>query len=291
MIKRSVLPLVFLILSGCGGRTLQWTATAEGESYAVAAPLSERLAGLAVGEGDRVSKGNTLGRMEDLTVRLQLDSLKEKECQLVLQQKDLEGQLAVAREARDLAENTLRRHRTLVRGEGISGQSLDELELKAEQASSTVHSLELKRDTLASQQRELQLQIQTQEETLRRTLLVAPADGIVDKIYYNPGEYVPALRPVLEIVDTENLWCMIYVPEARLSKIRVGSRFKILAGGETLSGEVVHINSRAEFTPRELLTPDNRQSMAYGVKVRFHNSTGAVKIGMPVDILPDEQDS
>jgi HlyD family secretion protein len=49
-------------------------------------------------------------------------------------------------------------------------------------------------------------------------------------------------------------------------------------------GEVVAINSKAEFTPRVALTEDERADLLFGVKVAFRDSTGALKPGLPITV-------
>jgi HlyD family secretion protein len=284
--------LAVLFTAGCNGNRIhRWTGVVEGEIFTVAAPVTDRLSDLVVTEGDFVRQGDLLGNLDTTTQKLQMESLEAKIRQISLMEEDLENQLKVAGEAEALALSTLERYNTLREQEGVSEQVLDELGYKAEQASSAVRSLEIKRKTLASQKNDLDIQYRSLQEIVDRSVLKAPGNGLVDKIYYSPGEYVPALRPVMEIVDLGNLWCMIYVPEEMLPRIDTETVLSVRAGGETLTGRVVHINAAAEFTPRELLTPDNRQAMAYGVKIRLDNSRGVLKIGMPVDLFLDDSES
>ena len=58
---------------------------------------------------------------------------------------------------------------------------------------------------------------------------------------------------------------------------------------QVFRGTVAHINSEAEFTPKNILTPDNRNSMVYGVKISIQNRDNLLKVGQPVDVYPDVQ--
>ena len=53
-------------------------------------------------------------------------------------------------------------------------------------------------------------------------------------------------------------------------------------GENTFAARVEHINSSAEFTPKEVLTPENREALVYAVRVGIENPDGVLKIGMPV---------
>ena len=43
------------------------------------------------------------------------------------------------------------------------------------------------------------------------------------------------------------------------------------------------ISPEAEFTPRDVQTPDERTKLVYRVKIELDNSNGVFKPGMPAD--------
>jgi HlyD family secretion protein len=55
------------------------------------------------------------------------------------------------------------------------------------------------------------------------------------------------------------------------------------AGGDGLPGKVTFVSPRAEFTPRNVQTADERSRLVYRIKVSVDNRAGVLKQGMPVD--------
>jgi len=58
----------------------------------------------------------------------------------------------------------------------------------------------------------------------------------------------------------------------------------ITDGGQRLDGRVTFISPRAEFTPRNVQTADERAKLVYRVKVSVDNREGILKPGMPVEV-------
>jgi len=50
-------------------------------------------------------------------------------------------------------------------------------------------------------------------------------------------------------------------------------------------GKVIWISTKAEFTPRNVQTKEERTDLVYAVKIAVPNSENILKIGMPADIL------
>jgi len=55
--------------------------------------------------------------------------------------------------------------------------------------------------------------------------------------------------------------------------------------GETFRGEVVRIASEAEFTPRNVLTEEERVNLVFAVEIALPNGDGRLKAGMPADVV------
>ncbi|HEB10849.1 MAG TPA: hypothetical protein ENI06_06515 [Spirochaetales bacterium] len=94
----------------------------------------------------------------------------------------------------------------------------------------------------------------------------------------------PPLRPVIDLVNLDNVWCYIYVSESLLTEIAPGNPVKGKVSNYTFGEKISHINSRAEFSPKEILSPDNRKALVYAVKISFENPERILKIGMPIDV-------
>jgi HlyD family secretion protein len=116
----------------------------------------------------------------------------------------------------------------------------------------------------------------------------APFDGIVTVRHREPGETVAPGAPVLTVMDPADRWVRIYVPENRVGRLHLGGPAEIRADAypeRAYAGEVMHIASEAEFTPRNVQTTEERVKLVYEVRVRVTGDPGlALKPGLPADV-------
>jgi membrane fusion protein YbhG len=129
-------------------------------------------------------------------------------------------------------------------------------------------------------------QFQVSQAQMSKLLLRAPQSGIVQKRLVHQGEFVGAGAPILTVADPRNLKLTLYVLEADLGRVFVGQPVAIRAdafGDRTFEGTVTSIATQAEFTPRNVQTPRDRQNLVFAVKVRVPNPDAALKAGLPVD--------
>ena len=100
--------------------------------------------------------------------------------------------------------------------------------------------------------------------------VTSPASGTVVTRYVEPGEVVGAGAPLLEIVDLDRLYLKVFVREQDVGRVRLGLPARVYTDAfpdEPLPAEVRFIASRAEFTPKEVQTPDERARLVYAVKL------------------------
>lgn len=122
---------------------------------------------------------------------------------------------------------------------------------------------------------------------LAEAQLAAPADGIVETVSLRPGDLVPAGRIVLTMLEPTQLWVKVYVPETDLSKVKLNQSAQVTVDGMPgtfFSGHIGEIASEAEFLPRNVQTPDDRQHQVFGVKVYVDNANGTLKSGMSASV-------
>jgi len=96
---------------------------------------------------------------------------------------------------------------------------------------------------------------------------------------------VAARTPLVVVTDLDHAWANVFVPEPLVPRVMLGQAATVRtdAGGSGLQGKVTFVSPRAEFTPRNVQTADERSKLVYRVKVTVDNSAGVLKQGMPVD--------
>ena len=281
-----IVTMAGILFTGCGGKKdeITYTGIIEGETHTISSPVTDRLVSLSVTEGDWVEKGEVLGNIDDSSLILQLKGLAAGFDQLDLQEKDAEISLEQIGETFNHYNSMYQKNLALLEQEAISDQTVRDLKLQVDKWNRDRRSVEIRIDLIKSQKESLQYQIDQIKDIQAKTILKASLDGYIDKVYFELDEFIPPLRPVLDLVNLDNVWCYIYMSEIELIEVSVGDTVEGKVADHLFTGEIRHINSRSEFSPKEILSPDNRKALVYAVKVNFKNPDKILKIGMPIDI-------
>jgi len=122
---------------------------------------------------------------------------------------------------------------------------------------------------------------------LREAELVSPADAIVEIVSVRPGDLVPANQIIVTMQEASQLWVKVWVPETRLSRIRLGQHADVRVEdfSRPFTGYVQQIASQGEFLPRNVQTTDDREHLVFGVKVHIDNPDGILKSGMSATVV------
>jgi len=133
-----------------------------------------------------------------------------------------------------------------------------------------------------------QAAVQQIAATLDNAVIRAPFGGIITVKDREEGETVQAGAPVLTLMNLDDRWVRIYIPEDAIGAVHVGQPARITADtypDKRYGGAVSFVASQAEFTPRNVQTREERVKLVYAVKVRItQDSTYDLKPGVPADV-------
>jgi HlyD family secretion protein len=126
----------------------------------------------------------------------------------------------------------------------------------------------------------------TLQTQLDKMTLQAPRTGVVLERMVSAGEIAPPNFPLLTLADLDQVTLTVYVPEDEIGLVKVGQPVRVTVDSypeRTFDGEVVHIASSAEFTPKNVQTKEERVSTVFAVKIEIPNLDHSLKPGMPAD--------
>ena len=119
--------------------------------------------------------------------------------------------------------------------------------------------------------------------------IVAPAAGVVTERIVEKGKMLAAGTPLFDIVDLDHLYLKVYVPEQEIGKLRLGLEAQIHIDAfpdQPFAATVRYIAAQAEFTPKEVQTPDERVKLVYAVKLYLEeNPEHRLAPGLPADAM------
>lgn len=288
------------------------TGTVEATDALLGFAAPGRIAEIAVREGDRVERGQVLARLDTAEAGARRAQAVAQEAAaraalLELEHGSRAEELANARAAeagaRDAlvdAERDLARYRDLAARQVVSRQAYDKLQVAYDVARSrhdqAVAQLRLVEAGPRSERVEAQraqvataaAQVRALEATLEHMMIRAPFAGRVTVRHREPGEAVAAGAPVLTVMDPADRWVRVFVPETRLPTLHLRDRVTIRTdapASREYQGEVAWVSDEAEFTPRNVQTPEERVKLVYAAKVRIAGDTAVdLKPGMPATV-------
>ena len=280
----------------------------------VAFEVAGRMIERAVDEGAMVDKGEPVGRLDDREYRLRVARAAAAKAAADAHYRMMTkgaraqevGRALAAHEAAEaeLAMQTREHARiTRLRAEGIVSQGADDridslLASARATRDQTAAGLDQLREGFRSEEIEAaraELQraaadLELAELDLARCQLFAPAAGRVLSKSREPGEMVAPGTPIVTLGDLSRPWVNVYVGERDLGKVRLGMAAHVTVDSfpdQPFTGKVTFIAERAEFTPKNIQTPDERVKLVYRVKVEVETRDEALKPGMPADtVLP-----
>ena len=176
----------------------------------------------------------------------------------------------------------------LLKANAANQKQLDDwdsqLSVLQRQLDAQVSSLQNSTASLNEQSSSVAIQVAQVEDQLRKCHILAPISGTVLSKYAEPGELATTGKPLFKIADVGNMYLRAYITSAQLTTVKLGDEVKVFAdfGGENrkeYTGTVTRIADEAEFTPKTILTKDERANQVYAVKIAVRNE-GTIKIGM-----------
>jgi multidrug resistance efflux pump len=125
------------------------------------------------------------------------------------------------------------------------------------------------------------------EARYRERQVVAPAEAVVEVLDIRPGDLVAPNSPIATLLEIDQVYVRIYVPETQIGRVRVGQTASVRVDSfpkHLFPATVVQINQQAEFLPRNVQTREERVHQVFGVKLIIGDGQGRIRSGMAADI-------
>ena len=294
----------------------------EATEVRIAAEVGGRVVELLVDEGKRVAAGDLIARIDvrdtEIALRgaiaerdrvtaqlrlVQAGARTEDVRQARAQARSADADIAAAEAELDAASADLQRFEALLQANAGSRKQRDDAATRRQVAVARVnaareraHASEetVTRLKAGSRAEEVaaarasvaaaEARIASLEKALSDAQLKSPLGGTVTSKLVDAGEVVPPRAPIVVVSDLDHAWANVYVDEPLVPRLRVGQAATLVTdAGQRLAGTVTFISPRAEFTPRNVQTADERSKLVYRIKVTVDNREGILKPGMPVE--------
>ena len=283
-----IFPLA-LLAAACQSQTeYNATGTFESTEIIVSAENSGKLFYLNAEEGMWFTSGTEVGLLDTVQPYLRKLQLEANMQSVNSQRPDIQKQIAAIQEQIATSRREQKRTQNLLKANAANQKELDDwsaqIAVLQSQLEAQTSSLENNTASLTAQGKSIAVQIAQAEDNLRKCHIITPIDGTILAKYAEPGEFVSAGKPLFKIADMKHLFLRAYVTSSQLADITLGDAVTVFADfGDDIKfeyeGKITWIADEAEFTPKTILTDDERANQVYAVKIAVLND-GKIKLGM-----------
>ena len=306
------LPVLALSLAVAACRRGQddGTIVASGHVEATEVMVSTKVAGtietLAVDEGAAVAAGQEIARLDTTDTRLALDAARADRAQATAElrlrlagsrEEDVkEAQAQLVRAEADLAgaQKDLERMEGLLASGSGTTKARDDARTRRDVAQASLDAARERlrrleagfraeeKDAARARVDAAEARIAQLEQQLKDAVILSPVKGVVTEKVAEKGELLARGAGLVVVTDLPNAWLNAYVAETDLARLRLGQEAEVVTDdGQSRKGRLSFIASRAEFTPKNVQTRDERVKLVYRIKVALDNGDGMFKPGMP----------
>ncbi|WP_456416755.1 efflux RND transporter periplasmic adaptor subunit [Thiolapillus sp.] len=277
---------------------------------------SEHVNRILVEEGEHVTKGQLLASLHQelfqsqvAQAQAQVEARRQQLIKLQAGSRPEEidkasAELEAARARAEAAHDTWQRLQALVAKKLASQEEVETAKSNAHAAQAQVAAARAalrllqagpRKEDIAAAKADLkaaEAALRVAQQNLANTELRAPADGIIRTRILEPGDMASPLKPALTLAFANPVWVRAYLPEGLLGRVKPGMAASIITDSypeKKYPGWVGYISPTAEFTPKNVETPELRTRLVYQVRVFTCNPREELRLGMPATVEIDLQ--
>ena len=285
-----VILLVILLFSGCNGNKNQADASGvfETKEIIISAKGSGEIRCFNVEEGQTVKATDILGYIDTTQLylkKLQLEinakAMKNQFVDINKQTAAIEQQIATAKKEKARIEN-------LLKSEAATTKQLDDINAQIatleKQLDATKTSMQQSNSGVEDTKSGVAVQIAQIDDQIKNSIIQSPINGTILTKYAEAGELAIQGKVLFKVADMSNMFLRAYITASQLTELKIGQQVKVFSDmGKSdrreYQGTVTWISDKAEFTPKTILTKDERANLVYAVKILVKND-GFIKKGM-----------
>lgn len=261
----------------------------EAEEVHIATKFAGRVTNVSVAEGDMVSTGQIIGRMDTAELDASLAKARAEIAQFEENVAEAEAQITQRQSESRFAQQELDRTLILVQKGHVSRQLADQRQSERDSARAALkaahaHLASARRGVDAAKAEARLIMTRLNDSVLR-----APRRGRIQYRLAEPGEVLPAGGKVATLLDLTDVYMTIFLPTAQVGRVSVGADARIILDAVpqyVIPAKATFVAARAEFTPRQVETRTEREKLMFRVKIKIDPAlllahVDKVKTGVP----------
>lgn len=279
-----------IFFAACSAKEVKWDATGvfEATEITVSSEGTGRIMQLDVVEGTKLVQGQQVGYIDTVQLSLTRLQLMASRSGALSLSSDIAKQIAATQRQIEWQRSEEMRYKGLLAQNAANQKQVDDISnqiaVLEKQLAAQRSTLENSNRSITDQAGAIDIQIAQIEDQLRKSRITSPIDGTVLVKFAEAGEFAATGRPLFTMADIANMYLRAYVTADMLTKMKLGQQVKVYSDfgdkeQREYAGTITWISDKAEFTPKNIQTRDERANMVYAVKITVAND-GYLKIGM-----------
>ena len=266
--------VALVLCAGCQKKNNAVSGTIEVDEVHVAPRSGGRVEKIFAQEGDMLKAGAVIVQIEASELKARRDLAA---AQINTAEHDVEAQSAQL----EFLRADAKRQQELLKSNTVSSN-------EAERSMSAAKAQEKSIGAARARVEQARAQLADMDAQMKEMQIVAPTDSILEVLSVKVGDVLAANREVATLILPQHLWVRVYVPEPWLGLIQLHDAVRVRVDSfpdKDFPGVVEQINRKAEFTPRNVQTVEDRIKQVFGIKIRLDNSEEKLRAGMSADIF------
>ena len=258
----------------------------EATEVQIASKTPGRLAEVLVNEGDKVTQGQLLARLDTRTLEAQRNQAEAEVLRARENFAAAQANVQLRQSELLLAGQELKRFRELSQRGFASGQVIDQQQARYDTSTAALTAAKAQVSATNAAIGAAQAQVAQLTSEIDDSSLRAPLDGIIQLRLAEPGEVLGAGGRVLLLIDPNDQYMNLYLPASVVGRLTQGDDARVVLDAlpeHPLPAKVAFVAAKSQFTPKEVETRDERQKLVFRVKLRLTEPAAVpqAKPGMP----------
>jgi len=244
----------------------------EAERVAVATKYAGRVAEILVKEGDFVTRGAVVARMDTAELQAEIAAAKAKARQALQGIGQAKAQLLMRQAELKLANVELQRAQTLSKRDYIAASTVDQRQAQRDVAAASVTAAQAAIGDAEAAHEAAEASVAQLEAVQNDMTLTAPVSGRVEYKLVQAGEVLSAGASVVSLLDLTDVYMTIFLPTPDAGRIGLGAEARIVldaAPDYVVPATVSFVAAEAQFTPKFVETVNEREKLMYRIKLRI----------------------
>ncbi len=283
-----LLPLLALISCKGNEKTSDAYGNFEATEITISAQATGEIMQFGMEEGNQLTAGQVIGWIDTTDLSLKKAQMTAQKEAITSKIASMDAQIAVYQQQKT---NILRDKARVEKmfGDGAATQKqVDDIAGQIDVIDKQIKSVKAQESSVYSEAATVQKQIAQVEESIRKSTIVNPSEGVVLSKYVNAHEIAAIGKPLYKLANLREMKLKVYVSGSQIARVKIGQEVEVLVDEDSktnrkMSGIVSWVSESAEFTPKIIQTKEERVNMVYAVKVLVKND-GTLKIGMPGEV-------